>query len=64
MNEDIVSLERTLYNRELVASQIKIKLDEMEKLNAQQEAEVGCSYVYKIEFLDKYFPRSIQQWKM
>ena len=45
MNEDIVSLERTLYNRELVASQIKIKLDELEKLSAQQEAEVRYSYV-------------------
>ena len=40
ISEDIASLERTLYNRELVAAQIKMKLEEVEKLNAQQEAEV------------------------
>jgi len=40
MQNDIGSLERTLYTRELVASQMKIKLDEIEKFNNDQEAEV------------------------
>ena len=59
MNEDIVSLERTLYNRELVGSQIKIKLDEMEKLNAQLEAEVRYSYVQNKNSFKTIFSSSI-----
>lgn len=48
MQNDIGSLERTLYTRELIASQMKIKLDEIEKFNNDQEAEVLKSILIKL----------------
>lgn len=40
LQDDIKNLERTLYARELVAAQLKLQLDERERIINEQQAEV------------------------
>jgi hypothetical protein len=38
--DDITGLERAFHARELVANQMKIKIDDLEKVRNQQQSEV------------------------